>query len=205
MIVKTVELPLRVLPKEKMTFEEFLAWCDEDTWAEWVDGEVIMVSPASKQHQFIGGFLEKVLGIYVETHALGTVLRAPFVMRLTEISRGREPDLLFVQRKREHLLRETYLDGAADLVVEIVSPESIGRDRGDKFVEYESAGVPEYWLIDPDRQRAEFYELAGDGRYRLAVIDNEGVYHSKILPGFWLRVEWLWQTPLPPALTVLRE
>lgn len=51
----------------------------------------------------------------------------------------------------EHLdrLKETYLDGPADLVVGIVSPDSVGRDRGEKFYEYAQGGVPEYWLIDP--------------------------------------------------------
>ena len=61
-------------PLSKMTYEEFLDWADEDTLAEWVDGEVVMYSPASKQHQLIVGFLEKVLGTFVEQHNLGVVL-----------------------------------------------------------------------------------------------------------------------------------
>ena len=216
MVVKTIEPTLRVPPKEKMTFEEFLDWCDEDTYAEWVDGEVVVysapnkegglvVSPASIEHQELGSFLEKTMGIFVEARALGRILRAPFAMRLPEIARVREPDLLFVRRERLGQIHRTFLDGVADLVVEIVSPESFSRDRGEKFVEYESAGVKEYWLIDPDRQVAEFHELASDGRYRLAPIGAEGIYRSKVVAGFWLRVDWLWQMPLPPALDVLRE
>jgi Uma2 family endonuclease len=203
--VNTSELPPRVPPKGQMTFEEFLAWCDEDSWAEWVDGKVIMVTPASIRHQEIGSFLETVLNIYVEARKLGRVVRAPFVMRLPEVSAAREPDLLFVKEERVHLIGKTYLDGAADLVVEIVSPESIGRDRGDKFVEYERAAIKEYWLIDPERQCAEFYELENDGCYHLASLSEEGIYRSKVVSGFWLRVEWLWQTPPPPVLEVLRE
>lgn len=88
-------------------------------------------------------------------------------------------------------------------VVEIVSPESVGRDRGEKFTEYEAAGIPEYWLIDPQRRWAEFYRLEGE-RYRLAFQGTEGRYASTVLPGFWLQVEWLWQDPLPPVLDVLR-
>lgn len=194
----------RAAPKEKMTFEEYLDWCDEDTWAEWVDGEIIMVSPASVDHQDTGSFLEKVLGIFIEVHTLGKLLRAPFVMRLESLARGREPDLLFVHKDRLHLIQHTYLDGPADMVVEIVSPESIGRDRGEKFVEYERAGVKEYWLIDPERESAEFYELQSNGRYRLASTD-EGIYRSKVIAGFWLRVDWLWQTPLPPTIDILKE
>ena len=205
MAVETIDAARRVPPKEKMSFEEFLDWCDEDTWAEWVDGEVIMASPASMKHQDIGSLLESVLRIYVESHDLGKVVRAPFVMRMENLARGREPDLLFIQKERLHLIEDTYLNGAADMVVEIVSPESIGRDRGDKFVEYESAGVREYWLIDPDRRTAEFYELADDMRYRVAFVGDDGFYHSKAIEGFRLKAEWLWQEPLPAALEVLRE
>ena len=121
--------------------------------------------PLSKQHQLIVGFLEKVLETFVEQHNLGVVLSAPFQMRLEH---GREPDLLFVANEHLDRLQETCLDGPADLVVEIVSPESAGRDRGEKFYEYARGGVPEYWLIDPLRQWAEFYHLGEDRRYRAA-------------------------------------
>jgi Uma2 family endonuclease len=67
---------------------------------------------------------------------------------------------------REHLdrLHPTFLEGPADLVVGITSPESISRDRGEKYVEYEAAGIPEYWLIDADRPQAEFSQLGSEGR-----------------------------------------
>jgi Uma2 family endonuclease len=188
-------------PVEGMTYEEFLAWADEDTLAEWVDGEVVKYSPASKQHQLIVGFLEKVLGTFVEQHNLGVVLSAPFQMKL---ERGREPDLLFVASEHLDRLKETYLDGPADLVVEIISPESVGRDRGEKFYEYARGGVPEYWLIDPQMKWADFYRSEGN-RYRAAFSGETGEYRALVLPGFWLRVEWLWQEPLPHPLRVLGE
>jgi Uma2 family endonuclease len=101
-------------------------------------------------------------------------------------------------------LRRIYLDGPADLVVEITSPESIGRDRGEKFVEYEAAGIPEYWLIDPERRQVEFYQLGADGRYRAAVVGATGIYESRVLDGLRLPVEWLWQDPLPDETEALR-
>jgi len=201
--IEPLELTERKPPTRKLTFEEFMEWHD-GTWAEWVDGEVIMASPASMQHQLIGSLIEKILSIYVETHDLGLVFRAPFSMRLREVARLREPDLIFVRKDRAHLLTKTYLDGPANLAVEIISPESIGRDRGEKFVEYERVGIKEYWLIDPERQTAEFYELGSDGRYHPASLES-GIYHSQVVPGFWLRVEWLWQSPQPPTLELLRE
>jgi len=189
-------------PLQKMTYEEFLAWADEDTLAEWVDGEVVMYSPASDRHQDMARFLTAVLSIYVETYGLGVIRPAPFQMKL---ERGREPDLLFVAREHLNRLKETYLDGPADLAVEIVSPESAGRDRGEKFYEYEQAGIPEYWLIDPQTERAEFYQLTAGGQYRLVLPDAEGIYRAAVLPDLWLRVAWLWQTPLPLVLDVVRE
>jgi Uma2 family endonuclease len=200
-LVETTAAP----PTEKLTFEEFLATLDEDTWAEWVDGGVIMLSPASDRHQNMADFLITILRFYVESHELGWVRSAPFLMRLPEVPSGREPDILFVRTERMSLVQPTYLDGPADLVIEIVSPESISRDRGDKFIEYEAAGVMEYWLLDPERQQAEFYRLGEDGRYHFALPDAAGVYRSEVLTGFWLRPDWLWQETLPPVLKVVRE
>ena len=185
-----------------MTYEEFLAWADEDTLAEWVNGEVVMYSPASIRHQEISFFLGQVVGRYVEQQRLGRVLLPPFQMKLAQS--GREPDLLFVANGHLDRLKETYLDGPADLVVEIISPESVERDRGEKFYEYAQGGVPEYWLIDPQMEWAGFYHLEKE-RYRVAFSGKEGEYHALTLPGFWLRVEWLWQEPLPAIEDVLLE
>ncbi|MDW8065650.1 MAG: Uma2 family endonuclease, partial [Anaerolineae bacterium] len=73
------------------------------------------------------------------------------------------------------------------------------RDRGEKFYEYQEAGIPEYWLIDPHRQWAEFYQLDDQGRFQYAPPDTEGIYRSKAIPGFWIQVNWLWQDPHPPV------
>ena len=198
---RLLEVLLMPLERPRMTYEEFLAWADEDTLAEWVNGEVVMYSPASKRHQNIADFLLKVMGTYVESHDLGMVISAPFQMKL---ERGREPDLLFVASEHLTRLEETYLDGPADLVVEIVSPESVGRDRGEKLYEYARGGVLEYWLIDLQMEWADFYRLEGE-RYRRVFSGEEGEYHALTLPGFWLRVEWLWQEPLPAVEDVLLE
>jgi len=193
------------LKKEKMSFEEFLAFCDEDTWAEWVNGEIVMFSPASDQHQDLSDFLLTVLRLYVQTRRLGWVRSAPFAMRLPEISHGREPDLLFVKAERINIVQKTYLDGPADVVIEIVSPDSVSRDRGDKFVEYEAAGIQEYWLIDPIRNQAEFYQLSAEGRYTLTLGGAEGIHRSTVIKDFWLDLKWLWQEPLPSPLRVVAE
>ena len=192
-----------VTPPRRLSYDEFLEWADEDTLAEWENGEVTMSSPASLQHQKIERFLLSLLSCYVETYDLGEVIPAPFQMKLRDT--GREPDLLFV--KQEHLdrLRSTYLDGAADVVVEIISPESQIRDRGAKFIEYEEAGIPEYWLIDPIRRWAECFQLGEERRYLTAFAGSSGLYRSAQIRDFWLRIEWLWQTPTLRLTDVMRE
>jgi Uma2 family endonuclease len=204
-LVEAKQAELRTPPPGPVTFEEFMDWCDEDTHAEWVDGEIIMMSPASDHHQDLSGFLITVMRFYTEAQQLGWIRSAPFIMRTSVHPSGREPDILFVAKERMQLVQPTFLDGPADLIIEIVSPESIGRDRGEKFVEYEAAGVAEYWLIDPLRQQAEFYQLNDQGLYRAAALDADGIYHSHVLTGFWLRADWLWKKPLPPVLSVLKE
>jgi Uma2 family endonuclease len=189
---------------EKITYEEFLQKYT-DVHAEWINGEVITFMTASDRHQDLVSWLNSILRLFIESYDLGWLRPAPFNMQLPQANRGREPDLLFVGKERRHIVQPSYLSEAADLAIEIVSPESIGRDRGDKFVEYEAAGVREYWLIDPDRQQAEFYHLGDNNRYHLAALDQQGRFHSAVLPDFWLKVDWLWQDPLPKVLDVARH
>lgn len=184
------------------SYEEFLAWAEEGTHAEWVDGQVRPMHPVSRKHQRAVCFLLHLLTNFSQLRGLGEVLMAPFQMKLA--NSGREPDLLFVASENLERLGATYLDGPADLVVEVISPDNPGRDRGEKYYEYEAAGIPAYWLIDPINERVEFYELNQAGQYELgAVVD--GIYRSPTLPGFWLKPAWLWQEPLPSPLRLLAE
>ncbi|HXD31687.1 MAG TPA: Uma2 family endonuclease [Pyrinomonadaceae bacterium] len=186
-----------------MTYEEFLEKCDA-THAEWVDGEVILMSPPSTRHQRLVLFLCSLLQLYVEAHELGLVLVGPFQMKLAFRPSGREPDVLFVAQQRVSLLKKNYLDGPADLAIEVMSPDSHSRDRIEKFAEYEQAGVREYWLLDPETRRAGFFVLSEAGAYD-AKSQNEAVYRSMVLEGLWMKVDWFWQEPLPQLMSILKE
>jgi Uma2 family endonuclease len=188
----------------RMTYEEFLAWSDEDTRAEWVDGEVIELMPPKLSHQTIASFLANLLSLFVELFKLGRIVPAPFEVRLSDRS-SREPDILFVSTDRLGQLTDECMNGAPDLVIEVVSKDSVQRDREDKFDEYEAAGVREYWIIDnrPRRRRAEFYTLDASGVFQPITVED-GILRSKALPGFWLRIEWLWEDN-PNLLKALAE
>lgn len=187
-----------------MTYTEWLAWAGESRQAEWVNGEGITFAPPTILHGRISRFLFFLIGLYVDAARLGEVFAAPIEMRLARSAR--EPDLLFVAQRHLDRLEATRLLGPADLVVEIVSDDSPRRDRVEKLAEYEEAGIPEYWLFDPRprRQSADFFHLAGS-RYHTVPVDPDGRYHSAILPGFWLRPNWLWRDPAPDPLAYLAE
>jgi Uma2 family endonuclease len=200
------DLADKPIPVQPMSYEEFLAWSDEDVRAEWVDGKVVPMSPASNRHQDLARFLTVLLSHYAEARDLGVVRPAPFQMKTGPDLPGREPDILFVANEHLERLEKNHLAGPADLVVAIISPESRARGRGEKFYEYEQGGVLEYWLLDPEREQAEFYQWAG-GIYRF--ISASESYESRVLSGLklyvpWLWQDWLWQEPLPPLLSVLK-
>lgn len=189
---------------QQVSFEEFLELLNDENHAEWVNGEVIAKSFPNVNHQQVCTGLLFLVSTWVWYHELGKVFHPPLQVFLelpdgTQVSR--EPDIVVVLNDRKSRLKEFYCDGAPNLIVEVVSPPR-KIDRTEKFLEYEAAGVPEYWIIDPEREYAEFWQLDEAGAYRAAFTGSEGVYHSRELPGFWLRVEWIWQSP--PIQEILR-
>jgi Uma2 family endonuclease len=191
-------------PEGRVSFEEWLAWAPASRLTEWRDGEIIEMSPISRPHDLISQWLIGLLRMFIQEGPVGVLRAAPTALKLTQTARGREPDLMFLateHRERDHL---TFVEGPVDAVWEIISPESEERDREDKFVEYEAEGIPEYWLIDPQRQQLELYHLGEDGHYR-TILPREGRYESAVIPGFYLRAEWLWADPQPRYLDVMRE
>jgi len=188
----------------RITYEDFLEREWDDPHVEWVDGQVIMMAPISDEHDDVAGLLYSLLRAFVEKRGLGVVKHDPFQMKTGPKLPGRAPDILFLAKKNLARKKKTHVEGPADAVVEVISPDSRGIDRGDKFFEYEAGGVKEYWLIDPERKQAEFYNLGRDGIYRPAPV-TDGIFRSGVIKRFWLRVSWLWQRPLPHLVDLHKE
>lgn len=191
-------------PVAPISYKAFLQWDGENPHVEWVNGEVVAMAAVTDEHSLTTGFFHSIFHFFVEARQAGAIHMDPFQMRTGPDLPGRAPDLLFVSKKHMSRVKRLYLDGPADLVIEVISPGSRGIDRGDKFFEYEQGGVREYWLIDPERKQAEFYRRGRDGIYKLVEVGPDGVFHSSVLKGLWIKVEWLWQRPLPTLISVYK-
>ncbi len=194
-------LTAKAPPAGPMTLEASLDWLDETTRAEWVQGEVVVISPAGVEHNRVVGFLLRLLAAWVEFRQTGVVL-AETLLRLPN-GNLRVPDLMVLPGSRAQALQGRYVEGPADLVVEVVSPESVRWDYGEKVQEYEQAGVQEYWVVDPGNRVVVVWVLE-EGRYRVAFEGQQGRVVSRVLPGFWLEAGWLWERPLPAAHRLMR-
>ncbi len=188
-------------PGRRLTENEFLDWIEEPTRAEWVEGEVSIMSPVSFNHDQIHQWLIRLIGAFVEVHDLGVLCGSELFVRLRQPLARRMPDLYFVAQSRAAGFQKAHFEGSPDLAMEIVSPDEPARDYIEKLGHYESSGVREYWIVDPLIQRVEAHELV-KGKYR-KILERNGALHSKVLKGLWIKPEWLWQRP--KVAQILRE
>ncbi len=187
-----------------LTIEEFLEMFGEDDDVELVDGVVMEKMAATDPHEDVFRFLFLLLGFYAEAKGLGVVRGSRTLVPITPF-RGRLPDLLFVRKERADIIGEKALKGAPDLVVEIVSPGETRAELIQRQADYESIGVKEFWVVDlPNKEFRALHLDEKTGRMEEMEV-REGVFESKVLEGFRLKVDWLWQKPLPNVVEVLKE
>jgi len=190
----------RIVAKD-LTVDEFMTRY-MDGFYEYVEGYVIQMSPNRIEHIDLLGYLIVLVSTYFELRPIGRVISQPFVMRLPAFpKRRREPDAMIILNSNPGRIECTYMNGAPDLVIEIISEESFVRDNGEKFIEYQNGGVGEYWLLDRLRQDARFYRPNADKIYVPQPI-TDGIYQTPILPGLKLHVPTLWQEQLPGPIAV---
>jgi Uma2 family endonuclease len=173
---------------------------------EWIDGEVINLRPFTLIDLEPMWYLHDVLAFYLEQSRLGRTFRAPFLMMVdARSSRSyRVPDIQVLFKDNFYLTEYGTL-GPADICIEFVTRKSVERDYDTKFIEYQTIGVPEYWLFDPEQQTARFYRLNRAGVYEISAPDADGCYRTSILPAFKLEIAVLWRTPLPTISETLES
>lgn len=189
--------------QDLVTVDDFFALVPDGQKADLIDGVIYMASPDTRRNDRIAGFIRFLIQGYAEIKKLGEVYGSRFAFKLSE-TRAPEPDVAFVSEARLYLVTERQMLGCPDIAVEVVSRESRQRDYYEKKQLYQEAGAEEYWLIDPLQRRAEFYRLR-EGIYQIVPLEQNRIFRSKTLEGFWLDVEWLSADPLPAAYDKLKE
>jgi Uma2 family endonuclease len=184
------------------TFEDFCFLVKDGQKADLIDGVIYMASPDNTDANKLFVWLLRLIGDLVEDGDLGEVLGSRVAFRLDETN-APEPDIAFVRKARAHLIKRGRVEGPPDMAIEIVSPESVDRDYQKKRLQFQQAGVPEYWIVDEMEEKVTLLRLSRQRVYR-EVRPRKGELHSKILPGLWIRPEWLWQKPRPKIRDILR-
>lgn len=177
---------------EKITVKEFLQmdFEGEDTYYELINVIIVRKSATTLRHQETSQNINFELIGFVRSKKLGKVFTAPTDVYLDEHNHVM-PDIFFVSKKNEKILdyKEGVVIGVPDLIIEILSPSTMGKDRFDKKKAYKESGVKEYWIVDPNNSAVEIHVLE-KGQYEpFSFAAEEGVIKSKILDGFELDVK----------------
>lgn len=187
---------LPTLAEDLIRFEDFCVLVADGEKADLIDGVIYMASPDSRINNDLNGFVFRLIADFIDDQNIdGFAFFSRFACKITEL-RSPEPDVGYVRPERSHLVHEKYMDGGPDIAVEIVSRDSRQRDYGEKKQLYQDAGVQEYWIVDPIQRRVEFLGLK-EGQYELIALEDNYIFRSRVLPGFWLDVNWLLARPLP--------
>lgn len=183
----TVEI-LSLFPRQgKWTEEYYFSLPETNRIVELSSGRLIFTPSATTTHQRVSGNLHFLIGSYVRAKNLGEARYSPLDVRLWPDT-IRQPDIAFMSNEHKDRITEKYW-GVPDLVMEILSESTEKADRTDKFSEYEKAGIPEYWIIDPSERVIEVYTLDLKAYKIMGKWGTGEMAHSKVLTGFQAPVD----------------
>ncbi len=183
------------------TPELFEELSHEDLRCEFMDGVLIVHSPASPEHENLSVFVSTLINAFVSHYQLGTVFGPNAVSQLGQ--RRFCADVSFLDSQHAGRRRKGHILGPMDLVIEILSPTTRRYDLGRKRQAYHEGRVPEIWLIDTELRQFHLDVLRKDA-YEHATLPA-GQFISTVLPGLRIQVDWFWQDPLPSPLKCLRS
>jgi Uma2 family endonuclease len=175
---------------------------DEDCDRDSLDGRIVMHAPASERHEALFAFLLTLLNTYTAERGSAAVRGSRYPMRL-DARWSSQPDIVVVRAENVSRLQKQFLNGPADLTIEIVSESDPQLDLREKLPRYRAAGVQEIWLIDPLQRNVRVEQKTATG-YDV-VVKTDGRLASLVVAGFWIDVEWLWREQLPRPLPCLRQ
>jgi len=173
------------------TYEDYLRLPDDGRRYEIIEGVLYVINAPNFDHQQAVLQIAVALELWVRAQDAGVVLTAPFEVHLPGIAKPVQPDVLFIIAERRPTPGAKFFEGPPDLVVEVLSSNTIRTDRTVKFSAYERAGVREYWLVDPKARSVEVYTLI-EGEFALLGQFGPGEQaQSKVLAGLEVEVDRL--------------
>lgn len=180
-------MAIRDAARRKLTYEDYVLFPEDGQRHEIIDGEHYVSPAPTPKHQRVSMRLSSRLHVFAEENRLGEVLAAP-----TDVLLSRhdilQPDILFISNQRSRIITEKNIQGAPDLVVEILSESTRKLDEKIKLARYELLGVSETWIVDPLADRVHVFRQ--DGKSVLSVGD---VLTTPLLPGLEIPLRYLFQ------------
>ena len=170
-----------------VSYEEFRQLPDDGKRYELIHGEVRVAPAPNTKHQFCVLHLGSSLERFLTHNRLGIVFIAPLDVRLSSDT-AVQPDLVYISNAHAAIIVENYIDGAPDLVIEILSPSTAVYDRATKLALYAEAGVPWVWLLEPQAKTVEILKLERSKYLVDSILASQQVLTSGVFPG--------WQLPL---------
>lgn len=173
-------------PNVRFTYDDYRSLPEDMSRRyELLDGELLMAPAPTPLHQIISANLEFVLQQHVRRQHLGIVLHAPLdvVFGQGDDREVAQPDIIFISNARRAIVTRKEIQGAPDLVVEILSSGTEDRDRGYKKTLYGRYGVREYWIVDPEAKQVDVYRPTATGFAREARLGEHEALDTPLLPG----------------------
>lgn len=174
----------------RLTYDDYCLLPNDGKRYEIIDGELFVTPSPQSAHQRVVTRLTSYLFRFVEEHGLGEVFVSPFDVVFSPYDVV-EPDLLFISKARSSVLTEKNVQGAPDLVVEVLSSTTAKVDRSTKLKLYARFGVEEYWIIDPKKPSVEIFRRQTSGLELASSLPADGSLASPLLPGFSLPLKKL--------------
>lgn len=174
------------LPRDESYTIEDIYKLPEGQRAELIDGQIYNMTPPNRIHQRLVSQISKVIGNHIDSNnGSCEVYPSPFAVFLNADDKNYvEPDISIICNTNN--LSDRGCEGAPDWIIEITSPSTQKMDYGIKLFKYRTAGVQEYWIVNPQKQIVNVYDFKSDQTTGLYSFDDSipvGIY-----PGFSIRI-----------------
>lgn len=180
-----------IIQEKKSTYADYMA-LPEGAPYQLIAGELVMSPAPTPLHQIISGNLFMMLRSYLIPRKIGIVLTAPIDVRLTD-TEIYQPDIVVITAEHRAKIGEQYIEGAPDLVAEILSPSTAQYDLKQKMYGYQQGGVKEYWVIDPQSLSVSIYQNAGERFVEIASATASGKVASALLSDLVIEIAELFE------------